>query len=287
MARGRRGRRSTRQSRARSRMRARARARHARFKKTRVQTYGGTKKSYTKRELQKIDAAGLSRSKVTGGVEADKKPTPSMPQKTDSPKYQGRSGLVQLKKDQIKFAADRAKGDRINPHNVENRLRQIRNAVASFTPISSVSLLNNRQVAQRREDAARFRAANLTRPNRGGSSNTASRVENQAMMQLMQPTTGQTGYSPIMGQTGLDDSQLTRIQNQAYDAAFGAYTTGSGGNVMSSNVNTGTGTSAPSSTVGTGRGQFNLRMFRPLTTRNSGPRNLLNRRGMRITSLNV
>ena len=273
----RRGRRSTRQSRARSSMRARARARHARFKKTRVQTFGGTKKSYTKRELQKIDAAGLSRSKVTGGVEADKKPAtkPTTPMAT-------------FREDAAEQAAlNRSQPNVVNPRNVENRLRQIRNAVASFTPISSVNLLTNRQVAQKREDAARYRAANLTRPNRGGSSNTASRVENQAMMQLMQPTTGQTGYSPIMGQTGLDDSQLTRIQNQAYDAAFGAYTTGSGGNVMSSNVNTGTGTSAPSSTVGTGRGQFNLRMFRPLTTRNSGPRNLLNRRGMRITSLNV
>ena len=268
-------------------MRARARARHARFKKTRVQTFGGTRKSYTKKELKKIDAAGFSRSTYTGGVEADKKPAPSMPQKTDSPEYQGRSGSIQLKKDQLAFAAERAKGDKVNPRNIENRLRQIRNVIAGFTPISSVSLLNNRQIAQKREDSARFRAANLTRPNRGGSSNTASRVENQAIMQMLQPTTGQTGYSSVMGQTGLDNSELTRIQNQAYNAAFGTYTTGSGGNIATSNVNTGTGTSAPGSTTGPGRGKFSLRMFAPLTTSNRGPRNLLNRRGMRITSLNV
>ena len=264
-----------------------AEKRHETFKKTRVQTWGGTKKHYTARELKRIDDAGLSRSKVTGGVEADKKSAPSMPQKTDSPQYQGRSGAIQLKKDQLRFAADRAEGNKVNPRAIENRLRRIRNDISRITPISSVSLLNNRQIAQRREDSARFRAANLTRPNRGGSSNTTSRVEDQAMIQQMQPTTGQTGYSPIMGQAGLDNSQLTRIQNQAYDAAFGSYTTGAGGNVMSSNVNTGTGSSAPSSTVGPSRGRFDLRMFAPLTSRNSGPRNLLNRRGMRITSLNV
>jgi len=270
-----------------SRVQRAAKKRHARFKKTRVQTFGGTKKSYTKKELAKIDAAGYSRSTYTGGVEADKKPAPSMPQKADSPEYQGRSGAIQLKKDQLAFAAERAEGNKVNARNIENRLRQIRNVVAGFTPISPVSLLNNRQIAQKREDAVRFRAANLTRPNRGGSSNTASRVDNQVAMQMMQPTTGQTGYSSVMGQTGLDNSELTRIQNQAYNAAFGAYTTGSGGNIASSNVNTGTGTSAPGSTAGPGRGKFSLRMFAPLTVSNRGPRNLLNRRGMRITSLNV
>ena len=253
-----------------------AKKRHARFKKTKVQTFGGTKKSYTKRELAKIDAAGYKRSTYTGGVEADKKPV-------SEPKLQPRTFREDPKE---QAALNRSQPDVVNPRHIENRLRQIRNAIASFTPISSVSLLNNRQVAQKREDAARFKAANLTRPNRGGSSNTASRVENQAMMQLTQPTTGQTGYSSIMGQTGLDNSQLTRIQNQAYDAAFGSYTTGAGGSTMSS-VNTGTNTSAPSSTTGTSRGKFSLRMFAPLTVSNRGPRNLLNRRGMRITSLNV
>ena len=248
--------------------------RHARFKKTRVQTFGGTKKSYTARELKKIDDAGFKRSTYTGGAVADKKPA-------SEPKLQPRTFREDPKE---QAALNRSLPDATNPRAIENRLRQIRNSIASFTPISPVRLLNNREIAQGREDNARFRAANLTRPSRGGNSST--RIAAQATMQQLQPTTGQTGYSPVMGQTGLDNSQLTRIQNQAYDAAFGSYTTGAGGSTMSS-VNTGTNTSAPSSTTGTSRGRFDLRMFAPLTTRNSGPRNLLNRRGMRITSLNI
>jgi len=257
-----------------------AKKRHARFKATvkatgkRVQTHGGTKQNYTKRELAAIDKSPYSRSTYTGGAVADKKPAakPATPMATfrEDPKEQA--------------ALNRSQPDATNPRAIENRLRQIRNSIASFTPISPVRLLNNREIAQGREDNARFRAANLTRPSRGGNSST--RIAAQATMQQLQPTTGQTGYSPVMGQTGLDNSQLTRIQNQAYDAAFGSYTTGAGGSTMSS-VNTGTNTSAPSSTTGTSRGRFDLRMFAPLTTRNSGPRNLLNRRGMRITSLNI
>ena len=52
----------------RSRMRARARARHKNFKKTRVQTFGGTRKNYSKKDARKIEAAGLNFSKVTGGA---------------------------------------------------------------------------------------------------------------------------------------------------------------------------------------------------------------------------
>ena len=42
--------------------------RHANFKKTGVQTHGGTRKSYSKSEARKIQKAGLSFSKVTGGA---------------------------------------------------------------------------------------------------------------------------------------------------------------------------------------------------------------------------
>lgn len=42
--------------------------RHATFKKTRVQTFGGTKKKYSKAEARRIENAGLSFSKVTGGA---------------------------------------------------------------------------------------------------------------------------------------------------------------------------------------------------------------------------
>ena len=65
--------------------------RHANFKKTRVQTFGGTRSasSYSKKELGRIDAAGLSRSAVTGGKVADKKPVKSIapvkPERSDFP----------------------------------------------------------------------------------------------------------------------------------------------------------------------------------------------------------
>ena len=309
-------------------MRARARARHARFKKTRVQTFGGTRKasSYSKRELSRIDAAGLSRSTVTGGAVADKKPVksiaPTKPERSDFPNT--RSGALQYTAAmaQYKFndspsmraktyektldpksfrglsdgattgvgpvaSGDAyARGMATDGRSVENRLRQTRNLIsnATFGLVPKTRLLAAKEIADRR--------ANYTRPpnigNRGGGGNT--RVESQALQQLLQQPTGgttETTSNPIMGQTGLDNSQLTRIQNQAYDAAFGTYTTGSGGNIATSNVNTGTGTSAPGPTAGPGRGKFSLRLFAPLTVSNRGPRNLLNRRGMRITSLNV
>tara|TARA_A100001388_G_C28732978_1_gene482514 strand:- start:50 stop:1294 length:1245 start_codon:yes stop_codon:yes gene_type:complete len=50
------------------RMRDAARARHANFKKTRVQTHGGTRKNYSAREARRIRDAGLNFSKVTGGA---------------------------------------------------------------------------------------------------------------------------------------------------------------------------------------------------------------------------
>ena len=49
-------------------MRDAARKRHENFKKTRVQTFGGTRKNYSKREAEKIRDAGLNFSKVTGGA---------------------------------------------------------------------------------------------------------------------------------------------------------------------------------------------------------------------------
>ena len=50
------------------RMRDAARKRHENFKKTRVQTFGGTRKKYSTREAERIRDAGLNFSKVTGGA---------------------------------------------------------------------------------------------------------------------------------------------------------------------------------------------------------------------------
>ena len=305
-------------------MRARARARHKRFKKTRVQTFGGTRKgsSYSKKELKKIDAAGFSRSTYTGGAVADKKPVKSIapvkPERSDFPET--RQGDINYAGEMAKFKiADSpsaraaayektldpksfrglsdgatfgvgpvasgdayARGMATDGRSIENRLRQTRNIISNATLglVPKVRLLPAKEIADRR--------ANFSRPNltRGGGGGGQTRVDAQILQQMQQPTIGTTGTTdPIMGQTGLDNSELTRIQNQAYDATFGAYTTGSGGSIMSSNVNT--GTSAPGPTAGPGRGKFNLRMFSPIAMRRGGPRDLLNRRGLRITSLNV
>ena len=45
-----------------------ARVRHENFKKTGVQTFGGTRRNYSTREAEKIRDAGLNFSKVTGGA---------------------------------------------------------------------------------------------------------------------------------------------------------------------------------------------------------------------------
>ena len=300
-----------------------AQKRHETFKKTGVQTFGGTKKSYTKKELAKIDQANLSRSAVTGGVVADKKPVKSIapvkPERddfantrqgavnytgamakfkiADSPSARAAAYEKTLDPNSFRGLADGAttgvgpvasgdayaRGMATDGRSVENRLRQTRNIISNATLgiVPKVRLLPAKEIADRR--------ANFTPPpnlrSRGGGGG-FQRVAAQVLQQQQQPTTGDTGtYDPILGQTGLDNSELTRIQNQAYDASFGAYTTGSGGSIMSSNVNT--GTSAPGSTVGPSRGRFNLRMFSPLAMRRGGPSNLLNRRGLRITSLNV
>ena len=309
--------------------------RHATFKKTRVQTFGGTRKasSYSKKEIARIDAAGLSRSAVTGGKVADKKPVasiaPKKPERSDFPNT--RSGAVEYAGAMTKFKiADSpsgraaayektldpnsfrgladgattgvgpvasgdayARGMATDGRSVENRLRQTRNIISNATIgiVPKVRLLPAKEIADRRADPFSRTVLNSNRdPRQGGGSGGSggggqTRVAAQVLQQQQQPTTGATGYDPVIGQTGLDNSELTRIQNQAYDATFGAYTTGSGGSLMSSNVNTGTSTPGP--TAGPGRGKFNLRMFSPLAMRRGGPRDLLNRRGLRITSLNV
>ena len=322
---GRKGKKSKKKSKPKTAVQKAAAKRHANFKKTKVQTFGGTRSasSYSKKELGRIDAAGLSRSQVTGGKVADKKPVKSIapvkPDRSDFPNTRqgavdyvgamakfkiadspsGRAAAYEKTLDPNSFrglsdgatygvgpvaSGDAyAKGMATDGRSVENRLRQTRNLISNATLgiVPKVRLLPAKEIADRR---ANFSGPNLTSRGGGGGGG-QTRVAAQAFQQQMQPTTGATGYDPIMGQTGLDNSELTRIQNQAYDAAFGAYTTGSGGNIASSNVNT--GTSAPGPTAGPGRGQFNLRMFSPLTMRRGGPRNLLNRRGLRITSLNV
>ena len=62
------GKRKSRPKKKKTKVQQAAAKRHANFKKTGVQTFGGTKKRYSKKEAAKIEKAGLSFSKVTGGA---------------------------------------------------------------------------------------------------------------------------------------------------------------------------------------------------------------------------
>lgn len=62
------GKRKSRPKKKKTKVQQAAAKRHANFKKTGVQTHGGTKKKYSKAEARKIEKAGLSFSKVTGGA---------------------------------------------------------------------------------------------------------------------------------------------------------------------------------------------------------------------------
>ena len=62
------GKRKSRPKKKKTKVQQAAARRHANFKKTGVQTFGGTKKKYSKKEAEKIEKAGLSFSKVTGGA---------------------------------------------------------------------------------------------------------------------------------------------------------------------------------------------------------------------------
>ena len=240
-----------------SRAQRAAKKRHARFKKTRVQTFGGTKKSYTKRELAKIDAAGYKRSTYTGGAVKDK---PAIRQ--------------------------------IDPTQFDSRGQQVS---AFGSPVNMVkSLLNivpgvNMRLATNAEiRASQQNKPTLTQPKTRGS----SRIEQQAAATDMSPYTAEpigTQQQPINYiQGGTDNSQLTRIQQQSYQdnlsrmmGNFGTTSTGT----------TGGGTQTPSAPqIGSFRGMRRFNMFAPKSSymaQGSGSQDLLNRSGLRITSLNT
>tara|TARA_B100000945_G_C20225460_1_gene522640 strand:- start:44 stop:787 length:744 start_codon:yes stop_codon:yes gene_type:complete len=232
--------------------------RHARFKKTRVQTFGGTKKSYTARELKKIDDAGFSRSTYTGGAVKDK---PAIRQ--------------------------------IDPTQFDSRGQQVS---AFGSPVNMVkSLLNivpgvNMRLATNAEiRASQQNKPTLTRPkSRGGS----SRIEQQAAATDMSPYTAEpigTQQQPINYiQGGTDNSQLTRIQQQSYQDNLSRMMGNFG---TTSTAAAGGSTQTPSAPqIGSFRGIRRFNMFAPKSSymaQGSGSQNLLNRSGLRITSLNT
>ena len=244
----------------RTRMRNAARKRHARFKKTRVQTFGGTRRSYSKRDLQKIDAAGFSRSTYTGGAVADKSPI----KKIDPTQFDSRGQKVS------------AFGSPVN----------MLKSVANLVPGVNMRLANNAEIR-----ASQQNKPTLTRPkSRGGS----SRIEQQAEATDMSPYTAapigtqQQPFNYIQG--GTDNSQLSRIQQQSYQdnlsrmmGNFGTTSTATAGGSTQT-------TSGSTPQIGSFRGMRRFNMFAPKSSymaQGSGSQDLLNRRGLRITSLNT
>ena len=240
-----------RRSSRRSRMRARARARHKRFKKTRVQTFGGTRRNYSKRDLQKIDAAGFSRSTYTGGAVKDK------------PKIR-----------QIEPTQFDSRGQKVSAFGSPvNMVKSVLNMV----PGVNMRLATNAEIRASQQDKP-----TLARPkSRGGS----TRVQQMAESMFIQPEVAPQFQQPTYqtgSNTGTDDQNLTRIQSQAYNTQLmnslsGLYAQGTGGAIAQSSSAT------PTPTAGTSRGKRRVRLFGVPKTRRTGDQ--FSRAGDRIAKL--
>ena len=230
--------------------------RHARFKKTRVQTFGGTKKSYTAKELKKIDDAGFSRSTYTGGAVKDKPKINKVPSTPISEQYK-----------------TSAFGSPVN----------MVKSLLNIVPGVNLRLATNAEIR-----ASQQNKPVLTKPKTRGS----SRIEQQAAATDMSPYTAepigtqQQPFNYIQG--GTDNSQLTRIQQQSYQDNLSRMMGNFG---TTSTATAGGGTQTPSAPqIGSFRGMRRFNMFAPKSSymaQGSGSKDLLNRSGLRITSLNI
>ena len=240
-----------RRSSRRSRMRASARARHKRFKKTRVQTFGGTRRNYSKRDLKKIDAAGYSRSTYTGGAVKDK---PKV-RKIEPTQFDSRGQNVS------------AFGSPLNA------LKSLGNMI----PGVNMQLATDAQIRASQQDKP-----TLTRPkSRGGTTRVQQLAESMFIQPEIAPQMGQPTYQ-TGSNTGSDDQNLTRIQSQAYNTQLmnslsGIYGQGTGGAIAQSSSAT------PAPTAGTPRGKRRVRLFGVPKTRRTGDQ--FSRAGDRIAKL--
>ena len=246
-----------------SRAQKAAKKRHKRFKATvkttgrRVQTFGGTRRNYSKKDLAAIDKAGFSRSTYTGGAVKDKAEP-----KTDT-----------------SFASFRASGGAEAAANVRafgSPLNAIK-TLANFLPGVNMKRATDAQI----RDSV-MNAPTLTRPkSRGGT----TRVQQMAESMFIQPQIAPQFEQPINqtgSNVGTDNQNLTRIQSQAYNTQLmnslsGIYGQGSGGTMTQSNP------AAPTATAGTSRGKRRVRLFGVPTTRRTGDQ--FSRAGDRIAKL--
>ena len=239
-----------RRRRTRTRVQRAAAKRHKRFKKTRVQTHGGTRRNYSKRELKKIDDAGYSRSTYTGGAVKDKPKINKVPSTTIS--------------DQYKTSA------------FGSPLNAIK-TLANFVPGVNMQLATNQQIRDSVQNAP-----TLTRPkSRGGTTRVQQMAESMFIQPEMAPQMGQP-INQTGSNVGTDNQNLTRIQSQAYNTQLmnslsGIYGQGSGGTMTQSNP------VAPTATAGTSRGKRRVRLFGVPTTRRTGDQ--FSRAGDRIAKL--
>ena len=245
-----------RRTRTRTRAQKAAAKRHKRFKATvkktgrRVQTFGGTRKNYSKKDLAAIDKAGYSRSTFTGGAVKDKPKINKVPSTTISDQYK-----------------TRAFGSPLNAIKT----------IANLVPGVNMKLATDQQI----RDSV-MNAPTLTRPkSRGGT----TRVQQLAESMFIQPEIAPQIGQPITQtgtNTGTDDQNLTRIQSQAYNTQLmnslsGIYGQGSGGTMTQSNP------AAPTATAGTSRGTRRVRLFGVPKTRRTGDQ--FSRAGDRIAKL--
>ena len=239
-----------------------AKKRHKRFKavakKTgrRVQTFGGTRRNYSKKDLSAIDKANFSRSTYTGGAVKDK---PKV-RKIEPTQFDSRGQNVS------------AFGSPLNAIKT----------LANLVPGVNMQLATDAQIRASQQDKP-----TLTRPkSRGGTTRVQQLAESMFIQPEMAPQFQQPTYQ-TGSNTGTDDQNLTRIQSQAYNTQLmnslsGIYGQGTGGAIAQSSSAT------PAPTAGTPRGQRRVRLFGVPKTRRTGDQ--FSRAGERIaklTNLNI
>lgn len=130
------------------------------------------------------------------------------------------------------------------------------------------------------------RAPNLTRRRRGGGGG-VSRIEQQAAMAQMQPETAPTIGQPIeeTGAAPMDNSELTRIQSQAYNTQLTSSLVDMfGGQGSVGYVPQGDAALSPTLQAGKSRGRRRVRMFGARRKR-GGTGDQFSRAGDRIAKL--
>ena len=179
--------------------------------------------------------------------------------------------------------------------NPTNFLRSTRNVITSpFRAMGIENRLTNKLIPKSNEaiqDARDNRRPRPTRKRRGGSGG-ASRIEQQAAAQAIQPEIAPTIGQPIeeTGAAPMDNSELTRIQSQAYNTQLTSSLAGMFGAQGSVGYTPqGSPELSPTLRAGASRGRRRVRMF-GARSRRGGAGDQFSRASERIaklTNLNI